>query len=180
MKEWAFVNMSNPAKRKSQESQKLIRANGMRHYRKEQRLEADARFESPSIEVDRPVAVHKPAQDGKFYHSPALQSIQAPKTDASLLQQRPDHKTKSLAESNNESDGLLPIKVPGSYLMKFADPKASWGPGLKALCANLPIEGCTQSNSYILHHCEYLLIDKMSVGAHLTNHAFPQSQSSLL
>lgn len=81
--EWQFVNRCNPAQRKDEDLQRVIRANAMRHYRRSQKQRSTARYKSnfveqsgianrsiaPNILVEDSLPTHS-AQDVPFHADP--------------------------------------------------------------------------------------------------------------
>ena len=132
---WSFVNFSEPKQSKDESVRKLVRSNAMRDYRQKKRRDETKHQRMPADTT---------AAQG------VTQSPRSPKSSPS-----------NPAQNNDNSDSFPSCgHVDCVYGCRYcsrtvgSSPKQLLGDGGTDPFDALPIEGDSQYNSYILHHCE--------------------------
>lgn len=163
---WQFVNFSDPVQRKSRDLQRVVRANAMRHFRKEQRQKtAQNRYGksgTSSNRIDGSVVTREVIRDSTLNRPFPLRPAQ---TSSKVLLPSPPspvqgehHPTMYIHDSHHAlpAEEAYPGEAQQQYLMSHSNPNISLGLGLGDPFNTLPIESSSGNINHILHHCKPL------------------------
>ena len=159
---WQFVNLSDPAQRKSRDLKKVVRANAMRHYKKEQRQKVSAQHRDfkrtiPAGMVDTLAGVTRndfPNRPRRL--RPAVKPLKIESSALSLPSRRATDSGMDVEEAyrSHATEAEYLDEAQQYYLMLRLGKGNSLGLGSEDPFGTLPIGSCPGNTSHILHHCE--------------------------
>ena len=157
---WQFVNVSDPAQRKSRALQKVVRANAMRHYRKEQRQNVadqrrcSTRVTSAGVADTCLVVTQDNTSNPSCCSQPTAHLSKVESSSLTLLSRPAPGSEKAFEKSDRSSAGEAEYIDKAQQYQLISRVRKSPGLGSSDPFDTLPIRNRSGSTNHILHHCK--------------------------